>query len=73
MSDRSELKLTPIMVSVPEAAQLLNIKRSRAYELVNSGVIPSVRLGPRCIRVPVRALEERMNEMAEAGAEGRSA
>lgn len=74
MSDeRTDAELTSIMVSVPEAARLLNIKRSRAYELVNAGVIPSVRLGPRCIRVPVRALEERMNEMAEAGAEGRSA
>lgn len=69
MSDRSELELTPIMVSVPEAAKLLNIKRSRAYELVNAGIIPSVRLGPRCIRVPVDALRERMNASAIEEAE----
>lgn len=57
----------PIMVSVEEAGRLLGIRRWRAYELVNAGIIPSVRLGERCIRVPVKALEERMNAMAEEG------
>lgn len=65
MSDQ----LAPIMVSVPEAARLLGIKRTRAYELVNAGIIPSVQLGPRCIRVPVDALRERMNAMAKGEVE----
>ena len=55
----------PIMVTVEEAGRLLGIKRWRAYELVNAGVIPSVRLGERCIRVPVDALRERMNQLAQ--------
>jgi len=63
----------PILVTVPEAARLLGIKTWRAYALINAGIIPSVRLGERCLRVPVDALRQRMNEMAEAGAEGRSA
>lgn len=61
---------TPIMVSVPEAARLLGIKRTRAYQLVNAGVIPSVRLGERCIRVPVEKLRETMNRLAEQGGQG---
>jgi len=63
----------PILVTVPEAARLLGIRTWRAYALINAGVIPSVRLGERCLRVPVDALRQRMNEMAEGGAEGRSA
>jgi excisionase family DNA binding protein len=35
---------------VPEVAQVLRIARSRAYELVAEGEIPSVRIG-RSVRV----------------------
>lgn len=64
----------PILVTVEEAGRLLGIKRWRAYALVNAGVIPSVRLGERCIRVPVDALRERMNQLALSRAEeGRTA
>ena len=45
-----------LMVTVPEAAKLLSISRSQAYELVSQGVIPSKRLGRKCVRVPVSAL-----------------
>jgi excisionase family DNA binding protein len=69
VSDQRIEAATPIMVTVPEAAKLLGIKPWRAYELINAGIIPSVRLGERCIRVPVRALEERMNAMASGEAE----
>lgn len=62
-----------IMVTVEEAGRLLGIKRWRAYALVNAGVIPSVRLGERCIRVPVDALRERMNELAMKAREERTA
>lgn len=57
----------PILVTVPEAARLLGIKAWRAYALINAGVIPSVRLGERCLRVPVDALRKRMNQLAETG------
>lgn len=46
-----------LLLRVSEAAQLLSISRSQAYELVARGVIPSVRLGGKCIRVPRHALE----------------
>lgn len=63
----------PILVTVPEAARLLGIKTWRAYALINAGVIPSVRLGERCLRVPVDALRQRMNELAMQAREGRTA
>jgi len=62
-----------ILVTVPEAARLLGIKTWRAYALIRAGVIPSVRLGERCLRVPVDALRQRMNEMAMQAREGQTA
>ncbi len=44
------------MLLVPEVAAILNVSVPRAYELVRSGVLPSVRLG-RQIRVDPRRLE----------------
>lgn len=46
----------PWTVTVDEAAHLLRISRSLAYELVAEGVIPSIRLRSR-ILVPKVALE----------------
>jgi excisionase family DNA binding protein len=38
-----------------EAAELLNISRSKAYELIAAGVLPSVRVGDS-VRVPTAQL-----------------
>ena len=45
----------PLFVKVKEAAQLLGISRSKAYELVYKGEIPHIRIGAS-IRVPLAAL-----------------
>jgi len=45
----------PVFLTVEEAARLLRLRRSHAYELVRRGVIPSVRLGG-FIRVPREAV-----------------
>jgi excisionase family DNA binding protein len=45
-----------LTISVEEAGRLLGISRGLAYELVNRGDIPSVRLGRRIV-VPRRALD----------------
>lgn len=39
------------LLRIDEAAQLLALGRSKTYELVLSGVIPSIRIG-RSVRVP---------------------
>lgn len=46
----------PLALSVEEAARLLGISRTLAYESVARGELPAVRLGRRIV-VPRRALE----------------
>ncbi len=47
---------------VSEAAKFLSFSRSTTYELIEQGVIPSLRLG-KSIRVPVDALQEKLLEL----------
>jgi excisionase family DNA binding protein len=46
---------TPILVRVEEAAEMLGIGRSKVYEMVLSGELPSVKIG-RCRRIPIAAI-----------------
>lgn len=47
-----------ILLKPGEAADLISISRSRMYELLASGAIPSIRLeGGKLIRIPMAALE----------------
>lgn len=45
-----------ILLKPAEAAETLGIGRTRVYEMLGSGELPSIRIG-RSIRVPVAALE----------------
>jgi excisionase family DNA binding protein len=47
----------PITVSVRDAARLLGISKSHAYDLIRQDELPHVRLGRRVV-VPYRELEE---------------
>lgn len=68
------MPVEPVLVTVEEAGRLCGLEKSEAYELVARGIIPSVRFSQRCIRVPVDALRERMNQLAAMQAEeGRTA
>lgn len=55
-------------LKVPEVAGELRIARSRAYELVGSGEIPSVRIG-RSVRVNRGELERWLREHRQPSAE----
>jgi excisionase family DNA binding protein len=44
-------------LKVPEVAELLQIPRTRAYELIHCGELPAVRVGERSIRVHRGELE----------------
>lgn len=48
-------------LKVPEVAEVLRIARSRAYELVGSGEIPSIRIG-RSVRVSRKELDRWLEE-----------
>jgi excisionase family DNA binding protein len=54
-------------LKVPEVAEVLRIARSRAYELVGSGEIPSVRIG-RSVRVSRRELDKWLEEQRHPSA-----
>jgi excisionase family DNA binding protein len=57
-----------LTVTVAEAGDLLGISRGLAYELVQRGELPAVRLGRRIV-VPVRAIEALLDQVvAEATA-----
>lgn len=50
--------ILPRLLRVSEAAQIAGVGKSLAYEFVNDGTWPSVRLnGGRSIRIPRRGLE----------------
>ncbi|MBK5225425.1 MAG: helix-turn-helix domain-containing protein [Thermoleophilia bacterium] len=51
-----------LTVSVSEAAKLLGIGRSAAYEAVYRGDLPSVRLGERRILIPMAGLKAFANQ-----------
>jgi excisionase family DNA binding protein len=48
-------------LKVPEVAEVVRIARSRAYELVGSGEIPSIRIG-RSVRVSRKELDRWLEE-----------
>lgn len=50
----------PVVLSVPQLAEVLQIGRNSAYDLVKSGQIRSIRIG-RTIRIPQAALLEYLN------------
>ncbi|GAA4682460.1 hypothetical protein GCM10023215_15590 [Pseudonocardia yuanmonensis] len=58
MTDFDDL---PVLLTVPAAARILGISRAAAYRYVDSGVLPSKRLGGR-IYIP----RDRLREMVEA-------
>lgn len=49
--------INPATMTVTQAATVLGISRSSAYECVRLGTIPSIRLGRRIV-IPRRSLDE---------------
>ncbi|MEO3854704.1 helix-turn-helix domain-containing protein [Acrocarpospora sp. B8E8] len=47
--------MTPLLLTVPEAAEALAISRSKLYQLMASGAVDSVRIDG-CRRIPLSAL-----------------
>jgi excisionase family DNA binding protein len=51
------VKPTRILLKADEVAEALAISKSKVYELIDSGDLPSIHIG-RSVRVPVTQLEE---------------
>ena len=55
-----EYNSLPVVLSVPELAEVLHIGRNAAYGLVKSGQIRCIRIGKN-IRIPQTALMDYLN------------
>ncbi len=60
-----------LLLRVDEAAAVLGISRSRAYELAAAGALPTIRIG-RSRRVPARLLREWVHQQTVAHDERRA-
>jgi len=58
-------KMTKLLLRVNETAERLSLGRTKAYQLIARGVIPSVRIDG-AVRVPAEALEEYVRGLAPA-------
>ncbi|WP_433419722.1 helix-turn-helix domain-containing protein [Microtetraspora malaysiensis] len=55
--------MTPLLLTVPEAAEALAISRSKLYQLIASGAVDSIRIdGSR--RIPVASLHDFISRLA---------
>lgn len=60
-----------LLLTPAEAAVCLGIGRSKLYELLNAGVIASIRIG-NCRRIPCGALDGFITSLAEGPVAPRS-
>jgi excisionase family DNA binding protein len=63
---RTTPSTVPRVLRVEEAAQLLGIGRSLAYDLIRSGQLRSIKIGRRRL-VPLDAIAEAIAEFGNAG------
>jgi excisionase family DNA binding protein len=61
ISEKQEFGPTKLLLTVTEASQVLAISRSKLYELLNSGTLPSVHIG-RSRRIRMKDVEEFIND-----------
>ena len=54
---REPTTIERVTVSVDEAAAMLGISRTSAYEYIRTGHLPAIRMGRRLL-IPLRALED---------------
>ena len=53
--------MVKLLLKVSEAGEMIGVGRSRMYEMIYTGDIPSIRIG-KSIRIPKRALESWVEE-----------
>ena len=60
MADHDEIR--PLTVGVREAALMLSVSQRHVWNLIETGVLPSVRLGGRVL-IRVEAMNEKLKEL----------
>ena len=59
------------LLKIEEAARVLSLGRSKTYQLVMEGAIPSIHIG-RSRRIPAAALERWIDQRTQEAETGRS-
>ena len=54
---KKEMMLQPLLLSIPEAAAVLRLSRTKVYQLIDGEGLPIVRFG-RAVRVPRASLQQ---------------
>jgi hypothetical protein len=58
---------TELTLSVPEAGRrYFGLGRAASYQAAKRGDIPTIRVGSRIKRVPIRAMERKIDRVVEA-------
>jgi excisionase family DNA binding protein len=57
----------PLLLTVLEAADVLRISRSKLYELIGAGIVPSIQIRRGC-RISVDDLRSLVTELTQMGA-----
>lgn len=60
-ADKDLARPSKLLLTISETSQVLAISRSKLYELLNSGHLPSVHIG-RSRRIRLRDIEEFVND-----------
>ena len=68
MNTKDQEKKVVLLWSLREAAEALGISERKLWGMTDSREIPHVRLG-RCLRYPVRELEQWINEHMEGSSD----
>jgi excisionase family DNA binding protein len=68
--DKTEVQRLSEFLRVCEVAERLGLHKATVYRLMSQGEIPSVRIGPRVLRVPSGALQEWATDRALASVKG---
>ncbi|TAK36117.1 MAG: DNA-binding protein [Chloroflexota bacterium] len=58
-----------LLIRVDEAARMCSLGRSKMYEMVAKGLIPSVRIG-RAVRIPITALHSWIEKQMDGTSNG---
>jgi len=53
----SAIPFPKLLLKPSEVAQRLGIGKTKVYDLIGRGELPTLRLGPRCLRVSASALD----------------
>jgi len=56
-----EPTVQPWLVTIPEAAAILGIGKSKVYDLIANEGLPKIKFGT-AVRIPVKALEEWLSQ-----------